>query len=251
MNNFMVFLAKEFSEMWRTWRIFILGIIFIFFALLSPILTRYMNDLFQMMGIFMPLPPPHWSQSYMSLYVNLNQVGMIALILLVMGVVSSEKRRGTAALMMVKGLSHHTFILAKFAALSLITFAVLLVTVLITHFLTIALFGAGADITNLLTGLVLYQIFAMMMLSLIILASTIADSTGLAAVLGFLGFMALSIPASLPRIREAFPYTISFRAHEVTAGYFSGMLWANITTAIAATALLLLISIHILRKKEL
>ena len=246
-------------EAWRTWRIFTISLVFIFFALLSPIMVRYINELFAllmspeelaMMGVV--LIPPHWSTSYISLFGNLNQIGMIALILTVMGVVVAEKRRGTAALMMVKGLKHSTLILVKFTALSLIVFATLLVTVLVAHFLTVALFGAGANIDELLTSLVLYQIFAMMMLSLIILASTIANSSAMAAVFGFLGFMALSIPASLPRIREAFPYTISFRAQEVVSmGYFSDMLWANILTAISTTALFLLISILVLRKKEL
>jgi len=260
MNKFITFTKKEFLEIWRANRLLVLGVVFVFIALIAVLLTRYANEILNAL-----LSPeemaafgigegaiPHWSNSYEAFFGNLNQIGMVALILMVMGVVVSEKRRGTAALMMVKGLGHSTFILAKFFALSLLAFVTLLASLLINHFLTISLFGAGAEIGNLMMGFLLYWLFAMMMLSLIILTSSLAKSLAMSAVFGFLGFMALSIPSSLPRIREAFPYTISFRATEVaTRGYFSDMLWLNILTAAATTAIFLGASIFILRKKEL
>ncbi|MCL2350644.1 MAG: ABC transporter permease [Defluviitaleaceae bacterium] len=260
MNNFMTFLGKEFMEAWRVHRILVISLVFVFFALTSPLMARYIIEIFNALipaedaaaiGLAM-MPPPHWSQSYASFFGNLNQIGMIAMILMMMGVVAAEKRDETAALMMVKGLSHSAFILTKFIAMSLISFVVLLVSLLLQHLLTLFLFGAGAEIGNLIVSFILYWLFVVMMISLTILASTLAKNLATSAVFGFLGFMTLSIPASLPRIREAFPYTISFRAQEVSSsGYFSDMLWVNVLTAIATTALFLGISIHILRKKEI
>lgn len=260
MNNFKVFLHKEFMEMWRDKRSVILAAVFVFFGVLSPVMMRYMNELFAllmteeeiaMMGLGV-MEIPHWSASYVGFFSNLNQVGMIALILLAMGVIVSEKRRGTAALMMVKGLGHGTFVITKFVVWSINTLIVLLVAIIINHFLTIALFGAGAEIGNLIAGLFMYWVFAMMMIALIILTSTFAKSLAVSAVFGFLGFMLLSIPSALPRIQELFPYTVSFRARDMVAtGYFPSIAWANIGTAIATTALFLGLSIMILRKKEL
>ena len=259
MNNFMNFMAKEMLEAWRRKRFLVLSIVFLFVALISPTMTRYINEFLELlipaedlnaMGVM--LLTPHWSTSYQSFYMNLNQIGMIALILLGMGIVVSEVRRGTAALMMVKGLTHTTFMLVKFAAFSLMVFVVLLISLLLQHFLTLAFFGAGAAVGNLILGFALYWLFSMMIISLIIFTSTIAQSVGMAAVFGILGFMAFSIPAGLPRLREPFPYTLSARAHEITtAGYVSEFLWLNILTAILTTALFLAASILILRKKEL
>ena len=260
MNNFMVFLHKEFMEMWRDKRAVILAAVFVFFGVLSPVMMRYMNELFAllmseeelaMMGIG-AMEIPHWTASYVGFFGNLNQVGMIALILLAMGVIVSEKRRGTAALMMVKGLGHKSFVLSKFAVWSINTFVVLLVAIAVNHALTIILWGEGAQLGNLISGFLMYWVFAMMMIALVILTSTIAKSLAISAVFGFLGFMLLSIPASLPRIQDAFPYTLSFRASDMVAsGYFPTMAWANIATAILTTALFLGISIAVLRKKEL
>jgi len=259
MNNFTTFLGKELLEAWRKKRILVMFAVFLFITLVSPTLTRYSNEILQMlvtpeemnaMGII--LFAPHWSSSYYSFYGNMNQIGMIALILLCMGLVVQEIRRGTAALMMVKGLGQARFIIVKFVAYSITLFTTLLIMLILQHFLTLAFFGAGAEFANLLTGFVLYWIFAMMILSLAILASAISTSVGMAAVFGILGFIAFSIPASLPRLREAFPYTLSTRVREITSyNYFSDMLWANILTAILTTAIFLTASILILRKREL
>jgi hypothetical protein len=80
----------------------------------------------------------------------------------------------------------------------------------------------------------------------------LSDSPALAAVFGFLGFMAMSIVSALPRIREPFPFTISSRAVEITNfGQSNEWLWPNILTAIATTVLFLFLSIKILKRKEL
>jgi len=166
MNNFMNFMAKEMLEAWRRKRFLVLSIVFLFVALISPTMTRYINEFLELlipaedlnaMGVM--LLTPHWSTSYQSFYMNLNQIGMIALILLGMGIVVSEVRRGTAALMMVKGLTHTTFMLVKFAAFSLMVFVVLLISLLLQHFLTLAFFGAGAAVGNLILGFALYWLF--------------------------------------------------------------------------------------------
>ncbi|MDR2167047.1 MAG: ABC transporter permease subunit [Clostridiales bacterium] len=257
MNKFLVFSGKELLEAWRNSRLLILAAIFLFFAVVSPLLSRYLNEFIAMLlppeqAGLIATPPPHWRDAYLQFFGNLNQIGMITLILITMGVVSGEKRRGTAALMMVKGLGHTNFILSKFMVLSLVIFVVLLASVIINHSLTLALFGEGAAANNLIFGFLVYWLFCMLILSLIILSSTLAKSTLTAAAFGFLGFMAMAIISALPRIREAFPYTVSARAAEITtAGYHASWLWANIVAAIATIALFLALSIRILKSKEL
>jgi len=259
MNNFATFLSKEILEIWRKKRLVVLVGVFVFFALTMPLLERYSEEFInlfmteeQAAAFEIEMPPPHWTGSYGAFYGMVNQIGMIALILLVMGVVVSEKRRGTAALMMVKGLNHSTFILTKFVALSFMIFIALLVSLTVNHFLTAVLFEQIAQTGDLIAGFAVYLLFAMMMLSMVILASTIAQSLALAAVAGFLGFMAMSLPSNLPNVRDWWPYAISFDAVHITVGLDApDRMLVRMLMAAIITALFLFLSIFILRKKEL
>jgi ABC-2 type transport system permease protein len=187
----------------------------------------------------------------MQFYGNLIQIGTIAVILLYMGSVLDEKRRGTAALMLMKGLSRFNFVMAKFIAGALTILVVMIFSVLIAHAYTFILFGEAALVGDMLVGGLMYYIFTLLMLAVTMFCSVIAKSAGMAATFGLLSFLGLSLIGMIHRVGDISPYVLASRALEATFGYYHEWLWINILLAIAAIGALLFSTVYILGKKEL
>jgi ABC-2 type transport system permease protein len=258
MNNLLVFASKEIMETKRTKRLFVLVCVFLLFAFTGPLLARFTAEFITLMMpaeemamLFIEIPPPVWQDGYAQFYGNLIQIGTIAIILLYMGSVLDERRKGTAALMMMKGLSRFNFITAKFLVGALVIFVVLAVSVVVAHLYTLILFGEAAAVGDMLLGGLVYYLFTLLMLSVTIICSTMAKSAGMAATFGLLSFMALSLIGLIRRVGDISPYVLAQRALEVTFGFYHEWLWLNIVLAIAVIKVLLYLSVCILKKKEL
>jgi ABC-2 type transport system permease protein len=78
MRSFIVFFQKEWMELIRTKKFFILLCIFALFGMMGPVVARYMQEIIVMaVGDKMPLivPPTTWVDSWGQFYSNLSQMG--------------------------------------------------------------------------------------------------------------------------------------------------------------------------------
>ena len=259
MKGYMIFVSKECVEIIRTKRLFVLGCVFLLFAFTSPLLARYVMEIF---AALMPageaemfaavMPEPTWQDGYIQFYGNISQIGIIAIIMLFMGVVFDEKRKGTAPIMMMKGLSHTGFIMAKFTVMGAATVVIMLVSVFISHLYTYALFGEAANIGSLILGFLIYCVVLLMVISVSIFCSTIAKSVAMSAILGFAFFMGFSIIAVLPRIGQYSPGALlGSMPIEVTVDITPDSLTIALLITAALTAVFLAAAVNILKRKEL
>jgi len=128
MNGFSAFLAKERLEVVRTWRIWVIPGMLLFFGITSPVIALVTPKLIGSLagsqpGVVIQLPDPTGLDGYAQFAKNLSQIVVIALIIAGAGVVSSERTGGTAILVLTKPLSRPAFVVAK-----LLAFLVLVVT---------------------------------------------------------------------------------------------------------------------------
>ena len=107
MRGFGVFLGKEFSEFFSTWRAWVLPIIVVAIGALSPVVANLQPTY--------GLPIATTVVAYQHFSSNLIQVVLMAVIISVAGIVSAELRSGTAILMLTKPVSRVSFVLAKVA----------------------------------------------------------------------------------------------------------------------------------------
>jgi ABC-2 type transport system permease protein len=256
-SRYFVFLQKEITENLRTKKLLVLGCVFLFFAFTSPLLARYIGEFFEFLmpaaeaELFMAmLPPPSWVDSYAQFYGNVTQVGTIVVILMYMGLVLREKTNGTADLVFCKGLSPASFILAKFTVAAMAALLCLLAAIFINYGYTVMLFNEGGHIGHVLAGAGAYAVFVLMMLAWVILSSTLAKSTGMAALFGFLGFMGLIPLSILPRIGRFSPGNLMTNNLTITLGHYPDELAANIGLALGLTAVFLWLAIRKLKKQE-
>ena len=133
MNGFTVFAGKEAREIPRTWRIWVLPGILLFFALTDPVLARFTPQIVGALGgnqlSGLKIPTPTYLDAYAQWTKDLSQIGLFALIIIYAGIISAETKSGTAVLVLTKPVSRTAFVIAKAAVHSVfLTVLVVLVT---------------------------------------------------------------------------------------------------------------------------
>ena len=249
MHNYLAFLGKEFMESIRTKKLLVLICVFFFFAITSPLLTRYMGEFFALlipsydeMGqlLVAAMGEMTWVDSYAQLYGNLGQMGALTILLLFMGIVLRERSTGTADLVFTKGLQPSVFVLAKFTVSGVITLAVTLVSILISYVYTLLLFEYGGNLGHVLAGGLVFGVFLLMMLAVIILCSSLAKSTAVSAVFGLSAFVFFGFITIIPRLGQFSPGALmAAYPLDVTFGSIPEGIGINIIVAIAITVLAL------------
>jgi len=257
MSKYLICLKKEFTENLRTKKFFVLICVFAFFAMLSPFISRYMNEFLLMVlgqedaaGLIQIFPEPYWTDSYVQLYGNLTQIGILTVMLLFMDAVLREKRRGTTDIVFTKGVSTATFILSKYTAAVSLSWASLFIAVFITYFYTHLLFGYAGNIGNVLMGAFAFGILLSMMQALGLLASTIAKSTAMSAITSFSFFLVVILLSYIPRIGTWLPGGLMIGNMQLTLGNMYNEFAVNILLAVGVVIVALAISIRSLKKQE-
>jgi ABC-2 type transport system permease protein len=207
--NFGVVLRKEIMEQWRTKRILIVAAVLVLFGLASPLLAKVTPDLLKSIPDMPPgladlVPAPSLADAVGQYVKNMSQFGILLAVLMSMGIVTQEKERGTATMMLSHPISRPTFLLAKFAALG-ITFAIsLALAALACWYYTLLLFEAlpwGPFLA--LNGLML--VVFLVYVAVTVFCSTLARTQGAAGGLAFAALVLVAGVGSIPRLAEFFP----------------------------------------------
>lgn len=202
MRGFAAFMRKELVEIVRTWRIWVLPGIVLFVALSGPPLAKVTPQILAAVvpagsGVTIEVPDPTYVDSYAQWVKNLTQMVTFALVIMYGGLVSGERRSGTATLVLTKPLSRSAFVVAKTLSASLLVSATTIVGAALTWALTLAVFGeapAGllAEVTaSWLAG-------ALLLVAIMALLSTLVSSQAGAAGIGF-GVLLLASIAGIAR----------------------------------------------------
>jgi ABC-2 type transport system permease protein len=255
MNGFTALLRKEATEIVRTWRILVLPGILIFFALIGPPSARFTPEILKAVGgmsaalIEQLIPVPTYLDAYGQWAKNLSQIGLFALIISYGGLVSSERKSGTAVLVLTKPVSRTAFITAK----TLVHAAFLSLTVVVgtalTWGLTRMIFGTAPP-EPLLTSAFAWLVFGLVFLSLMTLLSVALPSQAGAAGIG-IGLYALVAIAGLSETLTLYtPVGLSSAPSLLAAGKPFALLWP-VLSAIALSVALLATAAWLFTRQEL
>jgi len=191
MTGFFAFLQKEFTEIWRTWRIWVIPGMLLFFGVTSPIIALLTPSLVQSMasaqpGVVIKLPPATTLDASAQFIKNLDQFILIAIVIAGAGVVSGERASGTAILALTKPLSRGAFVMAKIVSqVTVLVVAAILGTAACLAMTAVAFHGAR--VTGLVTAVTLWLLSATLLVVVMTLFSAAFRSRGAAAGAG-LGF---------------------------------------------------------------
>jgi ABC-2 type transport system permease protein len=252
--NFMIVFRKEMQEQWRTYRFLIVAAVFAAFGLASPLLAKFTPEMLKAIPGVPPellaaIPAPTVADAVSQYVKNMSQFGILLALLVTMGVVVQEKERGTAAFFLTRPVSRETFLLAKFAALTVTFIASLALAAAGCWYYTLVLFAPLAWGPFLaLNGLMLVVFLVYMALAL--LASTIARTNGVAVGLAFVALILVAGIGALPSIGEYFPGRLfSWGATLMLGG--NGTAWQAFGISLGIIAGALLAACIVFRRKEI
>jgi ABC-2 type transport system permease protein len=185
MTGFGAFLHKELTEIRRTWRLWVIPGMLVFFGVTSPIIAALTPALVRSMtasqpGVSVQLPPPRALDAYAQFIKNLDQFVLIAVVIAGAGVVSGERATGTAILALTKPLSRGAFVVAKILSqLVLLMIATALATAVCLA-TTAVVFGASGG-AHLVAAVAVWLLYAAILVVVMTLCSAAFRSRGAAA----------------------------------------------------------------------
>jgi ABC-2 type transport system permease protein len=254
MTGFAAFLGKELTEIRRTWRLWVIPGMLVFFGVTSPIIAAITPALVKSMaasqpGVVVQLPPPTAFDAFGQFAKNLDQFVLIAIVITGAGVISGERSAGTAILALTKPLSRGAFVVTKILSQ-------VLLLVIATALGTAACLGVtsiiftGATVAPVVTAVVLWLLYASILVVVMTLLSAAFGSRGAAAGMG-LAFYFLTLllsnwaPAArytflglMPAMRDA------LMGHELSLGW-------PVATAVAAIVMGTVTAVEIFDRQEL
>jgi ABC-2 type transport system permease protein len=253
MSGFRAFLGKELREIVKTWRIWVLPGIVLFFAVTGPVIARFTPQLLQAVapdtGLVIQIPDPTFLDAYLQWTKNLVQIVTFAIIIIFAGAVSAERRSGTAVLVLTKPLSRSAFVVAKYLAQGALLIGTVAVGTAITWALTYAVFGE-APLLPLAQATGMWLVWGLMILGIMVFLSSLVGSQAGAAGLGLGAFVLLSI-ASIwaPAVRYS-PAGLLGAPTDILVGRAGYLLWP-VVTGFVLTGVSLAKAVWAFSRKEL
>lgn len=252
MNGFRAFLAKDFREIVRTWRLWVLPGFILFSAVTGPPMARYTKELLETLGGGITtglLPDPTWVDSYAQWTKNLGQLVLIALIISLGGAISSERRSGTAIVVLTKPVSRAAFVLSKFVSTAALVVGATLAGMFVTWGITLIWFP-DAPFRPLVAATAAWLLFALLLVAVVLAGSAAVDSGAGAAGIGLGFFMLLAIVGVWgPAVRWS-PAGMVNGPVALGAGAEVDLLWPALTTA-ALTAVVVVLAVRVFERREL
>lgn len=252
MSGFRAFLRKDLREIVRTWRIWVLPGFLAFAALTGPPTARFTKELLETLGgggFGAMIPDPTWVDSYAQWTKNLTQLVTIALLIALGGAVSSEKRAGTAVMVLTKPVSRAAFVASKFLSTAVLLVGATLVGMVVTWGVSL-IFFPDAPFGTLLAATLAWLVFALLLVAVVIAASAAVDSGAGASGIG-LGFFLLLTIAALwgPMVRWT-PAGMVNGPVTVGAGIDVDLTWP-LLTSVLLMGVFLVVAVRVFERREL
>ena len=247
------FLRKEALEIVRTWRIWVVPGLLLFFAITSPILAMLTPALIESVtqgqsGMQIIIPDPTYVDAYAQWIKNLQQIVIFALLLTAGGMIAGERASGTAILVLTKPVSRAAFVLTKYLSNVALLVIFTLIGTLACWGVTYVTFGEAPP-ERLFAATGAWLSFAVLMLALMTLFSA-GLKTLAAGGAGLGAFFALSI---LSLWGPALKYSVAgvyAAAGTLLAGESIDLLWPALAT-LATIGLVLGAAVVVFRRQEL
>lgn len=240
MSGFRHFLRKEFVEIVRTWRIWVLPGMLLFFAISSPPLAQLTPRLLESAmqgqeGMKIIIPDPTYLDAYGQWIKNLQQMVIFVMLLTAGGMIAGERSSGTAVLVLTKPVSRGAFVIAKYVAQAAMLTVATLIGTLVCWGITYLTFSE-APFERLATSTATWLGFALMLLAVMTLLSSAFKSLA-AGGLGIGVFFVLSIlPLWGPALRYS-PAGLGSAPNALLAGESPALVWPIATAAIGVVVL--------------
>jgi ABC-2 type transport system permease protein len=179
MRAYLAVCRKEFLESWRTYRLVILVVVFLFFGLLNVFTAKLMPDLLSGIdlggGAVIQMPPATALDAWAQFFKNTSQMGLIVVVIVFCGLTAGEFSRGTLVNVLTKGLTRPSVVLAKFSVATLLWTLSFLVSLGVTWGYAVYFWGYG-PLPHAAFAFICLWAFTVLIIALLILGGILFGS---------------------------------------------------------------------------
>jgi ABC-2 type transport system permease protein len=201
-------LQKEIRQQWRTRRMLVLGAVFLFFGMGSPLITKLTPELLHSVQggelIAQLMPQPSAAEAMNQYIKNLYQFGFLLAMLLAMGAVVGEKETRVAPMILSKPMPRWAFIAGKFAAQGLMYIGAFILAGIGAYYYTWILFGP-LEPGNFILMNVLLLMWTLPFVALSLLGSVLGKTTAGAGGIAVGLCIGLTLAGSIPQYGALLP----------------------------------------------
>lgn len=247
---------KEVLENWRNYKWIWVPLVITLLAIMDPITTYYMPQIIDSVGggpegATLDIPTPLPNEAIMMSLSQLSGLGVLVILLMSMGSISSERKSGITELILVKPIAYRNYITAKWFALILITWLSLSIGLLTNWYYVNILFGDLA-LSTVLQVILFYGLWLTLVISISIFYNTIFRSPGLVVAFSIMTIGAMSIVTTIfSQVLMWSPNKLSTHIQNLLiTDELSIDLMGSAITTIVMSVLLLVAATYILRTKE-
>ncbi len=251
MKGLLPLLKKEITEQIRTFKLVIVGGVFLFFGITTPFLLYYMPEILALFEdqMIIELPPPTAIQSLAEFAGTIGQVGLLIAVLMAMGAISSEMRNGTAIMTLSKPVSRSAFVNAKLIALSLNFVVSLFISAMVCFAYTVWIIESAEIVPYILLNLLL-ALFLIFCLALTLLCSSFFRSSLAAGGVAIAVIISQAGLSAVPVIGDYMPNRLPGWGIDLIASRPDSY-WGALVVTIVIISMCVYLAQKVLRKKDL
>jgi ABC-2 type transport system permease protein len=178
MKGYLAFLKKEIFEYVKTYKLLIMLMVFTVFGITNPLLAKLLPDILESLvedNVIISLPEPTAFDAWTQFFKNATQMGLIVMVILFSGVLSSELSKGTLINLLTKGLSRTAVILSKYTCMVLVWTTSIALCFVLTYGYTVYLFPKD-ETSNLLFSVFCLWLFGLFLLSALLFSAALTKS---------------------------------------------------------------------------
>jgi len=251
MRQFITLFKKDLTELWRTKKVLILAIVFVIFALSSPLIAEMTPALLESLGdaVQITMPDPTINDSYDQFVKNIGQLGVFTMIIVFGGLIANEKKRGLYTTLRNNGVNKFNFIFSKIVSQLLVLTVIYGISVLIFSLYNSIIFDQLFVEYSWLSFLAFY-VYLVFVICLTNFFSAISKNSLVAILLAIGVVISLAILDLFEFGKYAPNYLMSISLGILGDNSFLDYAWKNILITSALSTILIAISVKTLNNKE-
>jgi ABC-2 type transport system permease protein len=260
-RNYFIFLKKELIEAFKTYNLLIMGAVFLIFGIMSPLMAKMMPEILRWaveadpstagMDLSVLFTEPKALDAWAQFYSNAGFMGLIVLVVVFSGMLSSEFSKGTLTIILTKGLSRSAAILSKLTSAIVIWTASYAISFLTSWGYTIYFFP-GETLPNVFFAGICLWVFGMFLLTLTALAAALSKTSSIFCMLAVgAAVTVLNLLNLVPQIEKYNPSTLAQSPMSLIAETVApGDVYPTLAVAVAGMIALTLLAVMVFYKKR-
>ncbi len=242
----------EWLRLTRSRRWIALVAVYLVFGLIGPVMAKYMAGLLEHVqsGITITVPPPQPKDGIVNYLSQVGQLGLIVVVAVAAGAMSFDARRGISTFLRTRATGMWALVGPRFTVNAIAAALAYTLGLLAAWYETALLLGslpAGA----MLAGLLCESVFLVFTVAVVAASASFTRSTLGTVGIALAALIVLSLAGSFAAVHTWLPSTLSGATVEFLSTTQLSDYTASLLTAIAATALLLWLSVNRLARREI